>query len=128
MTIAPSPEEIRALLRGLLLPRGRSAKIGALLRHGGYTLWFHAPSAGQLVIAWYLVPRGARLAAAKPVLVAIARVSFGHAGAARATVRLTPKGRSLLRHSKRLKLTARGVLTPTGGLPIAATESFTLSR
>jgi hypothetical protein len=128
MTLAPSPEELRAFLRGLLLPRGRGAKIGALLRHGGYTLSFHAPSAGQLVIAWYVVPRGAHLAAAKAVLAAIARVSLGQAGAARATVRLTAKGRSLLRHSKRLKLTARDVLTPTGGLAIAATESFTLSR
>jgi hypothetical protein len=127
-SFAPSPAELEALLRSLLLPKGKNAMIGALLQHGSYALSFHAPAAGQLVIAWYLVPRGAHVAAAKPVLAALGRASFAQTGLARATVRLTAKGRSLLKHAKRLKLTARGVLTPTGGVAARATESFTLRR
>jgi len=37
-------------------------------------------------------------------------------------------GRGLLKHAKRLKLTAKGTFTPTGGTATSVTKTFTLKR
>ena len=51
-TVKVSPAKIHALLMSALA-HGRRAKIGALLKHGGYSFLFAAPSAGRLVISWW---------------------------------------------------------------------------
>jgi len=71
----PTRAQLRALLYRQLLPSGHAARIGVLLRHGGYSLSFIAPTAGRVVISWYLVPNGVRLAAHGPQPVLIATVS-----------------------------------------------------
>jgi len=130
-TVAVSASELKSLrdlLGRLLLPSGRGAKIAQLLKHKGYSLSLRAPSAQKLAIAWYLVPKGARVAGAKPVLAAAGSVSSAAAGAAKLTIRLTAKGRSLLSHAKRLKLTAKGSLDASDGAAVSAARSFTLTR
>ena len=90
---------------------------------------FSAPSAGHLVISWYLVPKGAHLAKAKkPVLVATASVTFHHAGKAKVKITLTAKGRRLLKGAKHLKLTAKGSFTPAGGSKTSTTRAINLKR
>jgi alpha-tubulin suppressor-like RCC1 family protein len=133
VTIAPagpSAASIRALLIRQLAPRGRLARIPALLRHHGYTESVQAVSAGGVVIAWYFLPRGARLPRSRPraILVAIGRASFRAPGATRLTIKLTGPGRRLLAKATRLVLTARGVFTPAGGAPITAVLRFSLRR
>ncbi|HTB69514.1 MAG TPA: hypothetical protein VK707_00845 [Solirubrobacteraceae bacterium] len=123
-----SVAELRSLLGRLLTPSGRNAKIAQLLKHKGYSLSFSAPSAGKLTISWYLVPKGAHLAAAKPVLAARGSVSSPAAGATKLTIELTAKGRGLLLHASRLGLTAKGALAASGGSTVSATRSFTLKR
>jgi alpha-tubulin suppressor-like RCC1 family protein len=126
---APSAAQVRALLAGLLAPRGRGARISVLLAHRGYALAFHAPWAGRLTISWSLPARRARRARAagqKPV--AVGTVLFTHSGVMRAFVKLTGRGAALLRHAKSVNLLASGTLSPTGGPTVTAKAPFTLRR
>ena len=95
---------------------------------------FKAPQAGTAVIDWYYLPPGAKLAAkaaAKkrppaPVLVASGKRTFYEAGSGVIKVRLTAAGRTLLKHSKRIRLTAKAVFTSPGKAALAATKTFEL--
>jgi len=127
-TAVTSAAQVRALLISILVPTGRAARIRTLLKRDGYTISFSAFSAGDLRISWYLVPKGARLATRRPTLVAIGRASFTKAGATKIEIKLTGRGRLLLRHANRLRLTARGSLTPSGQGAVSAIKSFTLKR
>jgi hypothetical protein len=120
--------QLKALLASLLAPRGKSAKIGALLKHRGYAISFVSLIAGRLSIAWYLVPKGARLAGAKPVLVAVGKIATPASGASKLTVKLTSRGRRLLAPGKPLKLAAKGVLAASGRPSLVATSAFKLKR
>jgi len=118
--------QLKALLASLLAPRGKGAKIGALLKRRGYAVSFVSLIAGRLSIAWYLVPKGAHVSGAKPVLAAVGKISTPAGGASKLTVKLTAKGRSLLAPGKPLKLTAKGVLATSGRPSLVAMRSFKL--
>lgn len=124
----PTAAQIKALLLKQIAPKGKAARIGAILKAGGYSLSFKALTAGKARVAWYLVPAGAHLAAAKPVLVASGRVTFAAAGTRKLKIKLTTKGKRLLKHAKRLKLTGKGTFTPTGTPVVSAKKRFTLKR
>ncbi len=125
----PTASQIRAALLAILGAHGKNASIRSLLKHGGYTVSFNAPGAGQLVISWYATPRAATSAKAKkPVLIASARASFQNAGPANVKIKLTRKGRSLLKHSKRLKLNDKASFTPTGQPSTNASKGFSIKR
>jgi hypothetical protein len=127
VSAGPTTAQVKAALSRVLKPRGKAAKIGHLLRDRGYTFSFTAPSAGRLVIGWYLVPKGAQLAKAKkPLLAASASVVFDKAQKATIKVSLTGKGRKLLKNAKRVKLTARATFTPAGGTATSLTKTITL--
>ncbi len=134
-TLAGGPSiNLAAIARSLaaaLTPGDRAAKIAVLLRSGGLSLVFKALQAGTLSIYWYYVPPGARLAGKakpKPTLVAAGNASFKTAGAKTLKLRLTLVGRRMLRRARKLKLTARGTFTPTGGPEVTQTRSFVLRR
>jgi hypothetical protein len=119
---------IAALANALALPR-QVALTAELLRGGGYAASFSAPAAGRLVISWYLVPNGARLARTpKPTLVARGSVTVKHPGRVKVNVRLTKPGHQLLTRQKRLLLTAKGSFTPAGGTATSATHTIALKR
>jgi hypothetical protein len=120
---APSPPGIRALLATILAPHGKTARIRALLRHGGYSFTWTAPSAGRLVISWYARPRHRAR-----VLVATVRRSFPKAETASITIALTPAGRRLLRSARKLTLSASVSFTPAGGSGTTLTKGFTVTR
>jgi hypothetical protein len=124
----PTVPQIRAALSRGLVPHGKGAKIGALLKHGGYTFTFNAPSQARVMITWFFLPSGAHISKAKPVKIASARVTFTKAGAARVKVRLTGRGRRLLRHAKSLKVIAKDTFTPVGGSAVSMKRSFKLRR
>jgi hypothetical protein len=127
-TVGVSAAQLKTLLMSLLDPSGKNAKIEVLLGHGGYAFAFKALSAGGLTISWYLVPKGAHLANAKVTLVARGQVSFTAASSAKITIKLTSSGRSLLKHSRQLELTAQGSITASGQGAIDATKAFVLKR
>jgi hypothetical protein len=117
-----NPVNIRALLMNALAVHGKNARIRALLRHGGYSFSFAAPSPGRLVISWYRAKHG------RTVLVATATFVFQKTGAARITLLLTSKGRGLLSRAGKMKLTANGAFTPAGKGTILASRLITLKR
>jgi hypothetical protein len=127
-TSVASAAELKELLLGLLAPSGKNAKIAAVLKHGGYALSFSALTPGQLTISWYLVPKGAHVAKAKPTLVARGQVALSAAGGSKLVIKLTSRGRALLKHAHKIKLTALGSMAGTGGVHVSASKAFVLKR
>ena len=121
----------RAALATAISPANADRRIEELLRHAGYHFTFHAPSPGRLVIEWHHQPMrrtpspGGRTA---PILVADAHASWRQAGRARVAVRVTARGRSLLRGAARERLTVTATFTPAGESPMTATRVVTLRR
>jgi hypothetical protein len=120
---------LKSALGGALT--AKAPKLGALLKHGGFTLAFSSSEPGTLVIQWWQVPSGAHLAKKakpKPVLVAQGEEMLAGAGVGKVKVGLTRTGRRLLAGANRLKLTSRARFTPTGQPAIGATGALTLKR
>ena len=127
----PSRAKVKAALAAMLSPRGAPARIARLLHNSGYTFRFDAPSTGKLVIDWYYLakPAGhAKTHRPRKLLVASASKSIKKAGETRATVKLNARGRSLLRHAKRLRLTVDARFTPMGESTTTSSKLITLSR
>jgi hypothetical protein len=128
----PSAAAVNKALAAVLTPRGPAAKIGAILKAGGYPAAFTAPGAGTAQIAWYGGTPGARVARVqKAPLVAKGAKTFTKAGKATIKIKLTAKGKALLKKVKKghkLALTARGSFTPKGGKKTSKQKSFTLKR
>lgn len=125
--------QIRSSLGMQLGTKGRQIKLKTLRKRRSYAYGFTALTPGALTIDWYYLPPGAHLArgaraaqSARPVLFASGSTSFATAGSKKVTVRLTLAGRKLLRHRKRITLTALGSFTPRGKRTITATRSFSL--
>ena len=102
-----SASQIVQALLASLGPAGKEARVAALRKHGSYRFSFLAPSAGTLSIGWYEVPKGAHLSKAKRVLLATGTATATKAGKLIIIVKLNPKGRALLKHGGKVKLTAR---------------------
>jgi hypothetical protein len=135
----PTAAQIRAALAQALVVSGKFASIAQLIKRGGYPASFTAPSVGHLVIGWYFLPPGARLAnaarrggkqtKAAPVLVASANVVFHAPGRAAVQVALTAQGRRLLQRAQRLVLTERGSFVASGATtPTSVTRTITLTQ
>jgi hypothetical protein len=120
--IAPSPAQLRALLSSLLTAHGKTAKITSLLRHGGYSLQWSAPSAGRLTVSWYATGARGRL-----ILIATASRSFARPATARIILALTAAGERLLRSSHSLMVRATASFAPEGHPATTAQKSFTLA-
>jgi hypothetical protein len=120
--------QVTASLAKQLAPKGTPAKVGAVLKAGGYKLSFAALESGTVVIGWYYVPPGARLAAAKTVLVASGRATFAGAGTKTIKLKLTAAGKKMLKHANQLKLTSKGVFSAPGQAQIVVRKTFTLKR
>jgi hypothetical protein len=112
---------IHALLVNALAVRGNGGRIRALVKQGGYSFSFTAPSAGRLVISWYHATKPG-----KKVLVATATVLFQKTGTATVKLLLTGKGRRLLTGVGKMKLTAKGAFTPVGKATTRARRVITL--
>lgn len=131
-TATISSAQVTTLLLQELAPSGKAAAISTLLKHGGLSMTFKTLEAGSLLIDWYEVPPGAKLAKklakakAKPILVASGQVSVSVAGTAAVKVKLTAAGKNLLKHASRLKLTAKATFTPTGQAATVTTKAFSL--
>jgi hypothetical protein len=127
--VLPSSGQVKAALAKALVATGPAAKLGRVLRRGGLVASINAPSAGRLLLSWYLVPKGAHLTKAKqPTLVATVRAALKQAGRAKVKIALTRKGRKLLKRAQRIRLTAKGSFTPTGAPTTTTTKAITLKR
>ena len=104
-----------------LVPKGRPARIAALLKARRYRLSFRALRPGTVVVSWFSAGR-------KPTLIASGRKTFPAADTAAVILRLTTKGTHLLRSATRLKVMARSTFTPRGAAAVTRSRSFTLTR
>ena len=97
-----------------------------LLKQGTLQLPFSALEAGTLLVQWYELPAGAKLAKAKgkPVLVASGQANSSATGTATVHLKLTAAGKKLLKHASSLKVTGKATFTPTGQAAIVATKTF----
>lgn len=121
--------QMQALLAKILAPSGRAFSIPAVLKANGSKFAFRAPEAGVAVIDWYEIPAShPHRPKPKPVLVASGQLSFQAGQRAKIAITLTRAGRTLLKHSKKLKLTATATFTPAGQAPVRATRTILLGR
>ncbi|HEX5224981.1 MAG TPA: hypothetical protein VFW29_07610, partial [Solirubrobacteraceae bacterium] len=127
----PTPGEILARLLAALTPRGRGAKIGAILRAHAFTETLTALEPGTATVSWFALSRSARLGAkSKPkrVLVAIGGLVFATPGTGKLELVLTTAGQALLRHSRHVSLSARSTFAPLQGQNVTARAAFSLRR
>jgi Bacterial Ig-like domain len=120
-----------ALIARQLAPRGRAARLTALIRSGAFKQLFKAPGPGRAAIAWYYASPAAKRASSAvraPVLVAFGGLRFRAAGTAAVMIHLSAAGRRLVRASRHLRLTATCVFTPLGEPSVRASATFELSR
>jgi Glycine rich protein len=124
----PSTKVIGSSLLAQLVPHGKAARIPAIRKHRGYTALFDALVQGTVTISWdetqHVRKHGHTVA--KTVLIATGSHKFSAAGKGKLTIRLTGKGRTVFKHAKRLKLTAKGTFKPSGAAAIARQKAFTL--
>ena len=85
-------------------------------------------AAGTVAISWYEVPKGAHLSAAHPVLVATGTANAAVAGTLKIKIKLTTKGKQVLRHANGLKLTAKASFTRTGKAAVVVFKTSTLKH
>ena len=99
-------------------------KLSTLARKSRFTLSFNAPAKGTVKL------RLTAKAKKKTVVVGSGSRSVAAAGTTKVTVKLTKAGRTLLKRSKRLKVTLAGSFTPVGAgaKPIERTTSVTLKK
>jgi large repetitive protein len=128
----PAAIGVGSFFAAQLLPSGKAARIGTLLKFGLFKQRFRAPEAGTEVVKWYFLPPGAKLAKAskkaQPVLVASGTIVFRVAGSAEMKIRLSSRGKALLKRSKRLRLTATSTFTPVGEPAVTTSAAFQLTR
>lgn len=128
----PTSAQIRASLLAALAPKGNGARIAAFLKRA-FSVSFHALVAGSLSIDWYFVPPGAHLARSgkakpKPVLIAAGAARFSKPGTYTVKIKLTARGKQMLKHAKHLGVTAKGVFKPAGSGAVSARKAFVLKR
>ena len=118
----PSPSTVRHALRSVLTA---PAAHRPPARVASFTLPFTAPSAGHLTVTWSVrIPH----AGPRPVTIAALQVTVTRAGHLRLRLVLSPRGRQLLRHSRRLWIQAASAFTPRGGRPTRAARGFWLTH
>ena len=118
----PTRRQILSLLRAEI-PSQHHLRAAVLLRDGGYSFSFNAPTAGRLHIAWYPPEHGHR---GSGVLVASASHHYAGATTDTLTVRLTPAGRRILRTTPAVSLVVRAAFDEPG-TAITTESPITLS-
>lgn len=124
----PSAAELERLLARQLVPSGRAASLAALRRHGGLSMRFELPQSGALTVKWYLASPASKQGKAKrkPKLLAVGHATLTASKTTTVSLRLTPQGRALLRHARKLHVQAKATFGVGSGAAIVATAAFTL--
>ena len=114
-------------LAGLLSAEVKALKklrIGGLLRKRQVKVSYTAPGPGTLALK--LTTTGA--AAKKSIVLATGRAVFAAAGKKAVVLKLSSKGKKVLRHKRKLKGTLSATFTPNGGAAVTAKRSVSLKR
>ena len=129
-TPVPESTPIKASLRSALSV-ARRANLRSLRRRHTPGFSFSSPTRGVLQIAWYRLRRSAHRAGRheKAMLIAASRTTFAATDVSAIKLELTRAGVRLVKHVKRLNLTAEASFLSPGQFPqVTATRRFTLNR
>ena len=127
-TPGPTAAQILAALGTQLVRAQSGARIGAVLKSGGYVFPLVAPAVGSLEVLWYEVVKGAHGKTTR-LVVAQAKTSFSKAltkGMVR--LRLTAQGRRAIQHAAHVTLTAKAVFRVSHGISVTWLKAFRLSH
>jgi hypothetical protein len=122
-----SPADFKSKLNLLLAAEVKALKklkIGGLLKKRQVKVSFTAPSPGTLTLK--LTTSAA--AAKKSTALATGRAAFATAGKKTVVLKLSSKGKKVLRHKRRLKGTLTATFKPSGGAAVSAKRSVSLKR
>jgi len=122
----PSEAEIKHDLLAALGNHESAQRLANVKKHGGAAVAVTAPAAGTFTIYWYYLPRGAHLSSARPVLVASGHITVSKSGRAKITVKLSSKGKSLVKHAHSIKLTGEATFSSSAIKTVKVTHAFTL--
>ena len=114
--------QLRGMLDNALAVHGGGGRISAVVKHGGYSFTFSAPSAGTLAVSWYRRLHG------RTVLIAKATVRIHTSGKVKVELVLTSKGRKLLKGAGKTTLTAQAGFTPVGHSTTSTSTTITLKK
>lgn len=118
---APAPLTGSQVARQLVVPRSQ-AKRRKILEAGGYTATVALPAAGEAVINWYTTAR-------VPVLVASGHVTLTAPSSEETLeVKLTRRGRKILKKPAIVHLIAKGAFTIKCLMPVESTARLTIRR
>jgi hypothetical protein len=98
------------------------------MKTGSFSFSFIAPTGGTLEVLWYEMIKGAHGSKSKQIVVAQSTTSF--TGSKKGTIRLklTAKGRRLLKNKKRLSLKARAIFTIPHQKPVIWSVTLVLTK
>jgi hypothetical protein len=103
--------------------------IGGLLSQGGFTIGdFQTPAAGTLTVTATKLGARATTASAAGATIARAKRVLRRSGSHRVKVKLTARGRRLLRPARRARIALRVRFTAASGDSATRTRRFTLTR
>ena len=140
-TFRPSPPAPRS--PSALLARARQAVLAALLserlrgwlKDGRVDVPVAVDQPAALVVQVFdgaapakVDPKARASAAARRRLIGTGRRAFRAAGSGKVAVRLSRRGRSLLKGRRSRRVSVRTIVVPRGGKPVAVTQRLTLKR
>jgi hypothetical protein len=125
----PTAGEILSALGAQLARAQHRGRISAILKRGLYAFSITLPAPGTLALRWYWLPEGAhRSTSTKPLVVALASVSFAGASTKTVKLRLTSVGRGLFEHASALMLTLKSVFVSPEGHALTWHKAVVLHR
>lgn len=126
--VLPTPGVILGSINRQLTAALGGAHIKAIMKTGSFWFSFIAPWEGQLEVLWYQIVKGAHGAKSKQLLLAQSTTSF--TGSRKGTIRLklTAKGRQVLKNKKRLSLKAKAIFTIPHQQPVIWSVTLVLTK
>jgi hypothetical protein len=124
----PSGAQIATMLAGEIKPHGHAARIQSIIKNNGYVLRLKTPSAGRLIVSWYLGSNPRNRKITRRTLIAQGKATFMRASTRSITLTLSRAGKKQLATSRRLRLVGLVRFAPLLGRPIASQTSFSLAR
>ncbi len=122
----PTRKAIKALLAREIKPRPGAATTQALLRHKRYTLTFRTLTAGNVTISWSFRSTRTKTGSRAQMVIATGAGVLLRPGITRISLKLTARGRQLIKHLGVSKFVAKGKLTRPDGSALLASSAFTL--
>jgi len=127
-TVQPNPGVILASINRQLSVALSGAHIKKIMKSGSFWFSFIAPWAGKLEVLWYNFTKGAHGSKTKQLVLAQSTTSF--TGIKKGTIRLklTIKGRQVLKNKRRMTVKAKAIFTIPHQKPVVWAVTLVLTQ